>query len=397
MKWPTTKLGEVCRVTPGFAFKSESFQSIGIPVVKIGSIRDDYTVDVTDAQCLPMDLFSDKLQKFVLKDRDIVLAMTGATAGKLGRIRTSCDLLLNQRVAKIESTKANPDFIWFALSSKKYRELFFSIAGGAAQPNMSGSQIESVEIPLPPIQSQQCIARILSAYDNLIANNQSRMELLEKAARSIYEEWFVRLRFPGHEHTPFQDDIPKKWERKALITICPDLREAVLPTNLEPGTPYIGLEHMPRRSITLFEWGTSEDVTSTKLKYQAGDILFGKIRPYFHKVGFALTDGVTSSDAIVLRPIDNLYYIFSLLTVSSDWFVSIVSKTAKEGSKMPRADWKLMEKHTLSIPPRSLLEALNETVQPILDQLRTLALQNQKLRIARDLLLPRLMSGEIEV
>jgi len=103
-------------------------------VVKIANIRDDYTVDLSDAQCWPLELFSERLQKFVLTDRDIVLAMTGATAGKLGRVRTSQDLLLNQRVAKIEAVEAEPDFVWCALSSEVYRERFYSIAGGAAQP-----------------------------------------------------------------------------------------------------------------------------------------------------------------------------------------------------------------------------------------------------------------------
>ena len=161
--------------------------------------------------------------------------------------------------------------------------------------------------------------------------------------------------------------------------------------------PYIGLEHMPRRSITLSEWGTAQDVTSTKLRFRAGDILFGKIRPYFHKVGFALADGVTSSDAIVLRPTAERLYAFALLTVSSDWFVKVVSKTAKEGSKMPRADWKLMECHQIAVPPEPILLELQAKVQPILQQLRNLALQNQKLRAARDLLLPRLMNGEISI
>lgn len=252
-------------------------------------------------------------------------------------------------------------------------------------------------IPLPPFDVQQTIASILSAYDDSIENNRLRMRLLEKAARLLYEEWFVRLHFPGHEHTPVKHGLPQGWERMTLDAICPDLRDAADPAELEPDTPYIGLEHIPRRSITLHEWGTAVDVTSTKLRYQAGDILFGKIRPYFHKVGFALSDGVTSSDAIVLRPVDPLYYSFSLLTVSSDWFVTIASKTAKEGSKMPRADWKLMEKHSLKIPPRSILESLNDSVLPILDQLRNLAFQNQKLCTVRDLLLPRLMSGEIAV
>ena len=118
MKWPMVKLGAVCRVTPGFAFKSVDFTTDGLPVVKIANIRDDYTVDLSDAQCWPSDLFSERLQKFVLKDKDIVIAMTGATAGKLGRIRTSQDLLLNQRVAKIEAVEAEPDFIWSALRSR---------------------------------------------------------------------------------------------------------------------------------------------------------------------------------------------------------------------------------------------------------------------------------------
>jgi type I restriction enzyme S subunit len=92
-----------------------------------------------------------------------------------------------------------------------------------------------------------------------------------------------------------------------------------------------------------------------------------------------------------------MFYSFSLLTVSSDWFVTIVSKTAKEGSKMPRADWNLMETHLLTVPPPSILESLNENVRPMIDQLRILAFQNQKLRAARDLLLPQLMSGNVSV
>ena len=267
----------------------------------------------------------------------------------------------------------------------------------AAVPGIDRNVLHALDVHVPIGPAQETIASILSAYDDAIENNRRRMALLEKYARLLYEEWFVRLRFPGHEHTPVSHGLPQGWEKKPLNAICPDLREAANPADLEPGTPYIGLEHMPRRSITLLEWGTSEDVTSTKLRYQAGDILFGKIRSYFHKVGFALTDGVTSSDAIVLRPIDPLFFSYSLLTVSSDWFVNVVSKTAKEGSKMPRADWNLMEMHSLAVPPRAILETLNETIRPILDQLRNLAFQNQKLRAARDLLLPRLMSGEIDV
>jgi len=330
-----------------------------------------------------------------IAENSVIVALYGNSAGRVAINKIA--LTTNQACGNftIDPSKADYRFVYYALL-KDY-EVLHGMAKGAAQNNLNLVMVKDYNLRVPTLAIQQRIASILSTYDDAIENNRRRMALLEKAARLLYEEWFVRLRFPGHEHTPVSHGLPKGWERKSLNAICPDLRDAANPADLEPGMPYIGLEHMPRRSITLLEWGMVEDVTSTKLRYLAGDILFGKIRPYFHKVGFALTDGVTSSDAIVLRPKDPLFYSFSLLTVSSDWFVTIVSKTAKEGSKMPRADWKLMEKHSILVPPRVILESLNETIRPILDQLRTLAFQNQKLRAARDLLLPRLMSGEIEV
>jgi len=238
-------------------------------------------------------------------------------------------------------------------------------------------------------------ADLLSAYDEMMENNRRRMGLLEESARLLYREWFVRLRFPGHEHSRITNGITEGWEQKLLGDICTDIRETVLPEELEPDTPYIGLEHMPRRSISLTEWGQVEAVTSTKHRFKTGDILFGKIRPYFHKVGIAFTDGVASSDAIVIRPNSDELRSFVLLTVSSDKFVAEASQTMREGSKMPRADWKLMKKFPVTLPPKGLLTTFTDTATAITDQLRNLCFQSQKLRAARDLLLPRLMSGEI--
>ena len=220
MSWPVVSLGSVCRVTPGFAFKSADFAREGIPVVKIASIRDDHTVDLAGIQCWPTDLFSERLRKFVLKDRDIVIAMTGATAGKLGRVRTSETLLLNQRVAKIEAVHAESDYIWCVLSSGEYRKRFFDSAGGVAQPNMSGGQIEAISIPLPPTTAQKEIASAITAYDDLIENNRRRMKLLEDAARLLYQEWFVRLRFPGHERVRVKDGVPEGWEKRRIGDIA---------------------------------------------------------------------------------------------------------------------------------------------------------------------------------
>ena len=141
---------------------------------------------------------------------------------------------------------------------------------------------------------------------------------------------------------------------------------------------------------------TAESVTSTKHRYNGrrhrSSARFGQ---YFHKVGIAFTHGVASSDAIVIRPNSDDMRSFVLMTVSSDEFVKEASQTMREGSKMPRADWKLMTKYPVALPPVGLLESFSTTAAAITDQLRNLCFQNLNLKAARDLLLPRLMSGEI--
>ena len=182
-----------------------------------------------------------------------------------------------------------------------------------------------------------------------------------------------------------------------LSDLCMDVRETVNPKDLPPDTPYIGLEHIPRRSITLNEWGMASQVDSNKFRFEEDDILFGKIRPYFHKVGFTLVDGIASSDAIVIRPSEGCLYHYILFLLSSDEFVSLASKTVREGSKMPRADWKFLYRSYFNRPSETILGLFSNAVSRTHDQLRNLALQNKQLVQARDLLLPRLMNGEINV
>jgi type I restriction enzyme, S subunit len=292
---------------------------------------------------------------------------------------------------------ADPQFFRYYFNSQVGRMNILSVAKGAVQQNLNITNVEMLRVPLPPIVKQQNIASILSTYDDLVENNRRRMALLEDAARQIYQEWFVRLRFPGCEHTRIVDGVPEGWERKRLGEVCFDVRDAVLPDALEPDTPYIGLEHIPRRSISLTEWGSAEQVTSMKLRFRDGEIIFGKIRPYFHKVGIAFVDGVSSSDAIVIRPTEEKLNGLVLMTVSSDLFVANTSQTMREGSKMPRADWKQMNEYPVDVPPDGLLATFNDTIGSITAQLKNLTFQNQKLRTARDLLLPKLMSGEISV
>jgi len=348
------------------------------------------------------------------EDGDFVVYGSNGTIGKAKTTNHENAIILGRVGAYCGSVEFCDEKFWasdntivvktrdgFDLKYMYYRLKSFplrSYAGGAAQPLLTQTILRGVRLPVVKDKNRQLkIAAILSAYDDLIENNRRRIQLLEQAARLLYKEWFVHLRFPGYEHAKVVDGVPEGWEKKLLGDVCFEVRETVSPNDLEPNTPYIGLEHMPRRSITLCEWGQAEQVTSGKHRFREGEILFGKIRPYFHKVGIALTDGMASSDAIIIRPTSPHLLAFVLLTTSSDWFVTVTAQQMKEGSKMPRADWKQMQKYLVPLPPEGLLRALSDIIDPILSQLKTLAFANKRISIARDLLLPKLMNGEVAV
>lgn len=405
MKWDTIQLGEVLDVKHGYAFKGLNFSDSGDHIVltpgnchetgglKLRGEKEKYHIGEFPAE-------------FLLAEGDMLVVMTDLInrAPILGGsffIPENNRFLHNQRLGLVQITAENridKMFLYYLFNTYDYRAQIRGSASGATVRHTSPGRIKDCKARVPhEVGYQHRIGSILSAYDELLETNRQRMALLEQAARELYSEWFVRLRFPGHEHTLIKNAVPEGWEPRTLGDLCQEIRESVNPDALEPDTPYIGLEHMPRRSISLSEWGAVEQVTSSKHQFHEGEILFGKIRPYFHKVGIAFLDGVASSDAIVIRPLNSGVRGLVLMTVSSDPFVAMTAQTMREGSKMPRADWKHMQQYAVPMPPEGLLSSFENAIQCIVEQLKALVFANQKLRAARDLLLPRLMSGGIAV
>src|SRR5262249_18331450 len=157
-------------------------------------------------------------------------------------------------------------------------------------------------IRFPKITIQRKIAAILSAYDDLIENNERRIALLEKMAEEIYREWFVRMRFPGRKQMKFEKGVPEEWKVFRIENLSDEIRRGVRKKDLSDETKYLGLEHLPRKSFSITESETANAVQSDKLLFAQRDILFGKIRPYLHKVALANFSGACSTDIIVIRP-----------------------------------------------------------------------------------------------
>ena len=260
--------------------------------------------------------------------------------------------------------------------------------------------LKTSKILCPPMPIQSKIAAILSAYDDLIENNTRRIKILEDMAQTLYQEWFVHFRFPGHENVPMVESplgpIPQGWKVGELGDLAESIRRNVKPRDVKQETPYFGLEHLPRKSIALSNWDSVASINSAKLRFKKGEILFGKIRPYFHKVGVAPLNGICSSDTIVIHPKINEYFAITLSYVSSEHFIKYATTTS-QGSKMPRADWKVLVKYPVIVPPDQITQRFNTFTCEVIDKIHNLIFQNANLRQTRDLLLPKLISGEIDV
>ena len=227
----------------------------------------------------------------------------------------------NQQINSIIVNQEEYDayFVYYLLRTRT--AILQSIAGGVATPIVKKSTFANLEVCVPPLETQRKIAAVLSAYDDLIENNTRRIKILEDMAQTLYQEWFVHFRFPGHESVPMVESplgpIPKGWKIGTLGDLAESIRQNVKPGDLDQKTPYFGLAHLPRKSIALADWDSVDSIDSVKLAFKKGEILFGKIRPYFHKVGVAPLDGICSSDAIVIRPKGDEWFAITLACVSS--------------------------------------------------------------------------------
>lgn len=400
MKWDVVKLGDYCTITSSKRCYFSQRVDQGIPFYRSKEIIQIYNgQEVTECDYISLDQYSQIKEKFGVPQAGDLLLTTRGTIG-IPYIYKGNDRFYfadgNLTWMKDFSEQLFQQFLYYWFISYEGASKIDSIAVGAAQKAVPISGLKNMQIPLPPLSVQRRIADILSAYDDLIENNQKQIKLLEEAAMRLYKEWFVYLRFPGHENTPIVDGVPEGWETGRFEDLCTLIKETVKVKDLNIDMPYIGLEHMPRKSICLNEWSDASTVNSNKFQFKENDILFGKIRPYFHKVGFAITNGVASTDAMVFRAKDDMFGL-ALMTAFSDLFVKHTSTACKEGAKMPRADWNEMKNYGVLIPDQPVLKEYDRQIQSLCSNIKVLCQQVKLLKQARDKLLPKLMSGEIEV
>ena len=324
----------------------------------------------------------------------------------------------SQFYIRCDRSRAIPEFVALYFTSAEGQHQLLANASQVGVPSIAQpvTYLRTLPVPLPPLSEQRAIAHVLGTLDDKIDLNRRMNETLEAMARALFKSWFVdfdpvRAKMEGR-HTGLPQDIadlfpdrlvdselgeiPEGWEVASLGDVAALRRKGIDPASEASDTPYIGLADMPRGSIALTDWGETGSVSSRKSAFKAGDILFGKLRPYFHKVGIAPVDGLCSTDIVVLGARKPKWSAFVLACVSSSAFVAHTSQTAT-GTKMPRTSWQAMRRYELGRPTDTMASEFQRTVSPMLRRIVSNIHESRTLTALRDALLPKLISGEIRV
>jgi type I restriction enzyme S subunit len=383
MSWKDSTLGKLAQLDGGLIqtgpFGSQlhqaEYESEGIPVVMPRDIADGRISSESVARV--SEQTATRLQRHKLKPRSIVLPRRGEIT-KRAYIREDQEgWLCGTGCLKIELHGRHlvPEYLYYFMEQEPVTKWLLQHAVGTTMLNLSAGIVSALPIRYPSINVQTAIAEALSTYDDLIENNRRRMALLEESARLLYREWFVRLRFPGHEHTPIVDGVPQGWERKTLgHSITLNYGKALkAETRVEGDYPVYGSSGIV---------GTHE-----KPLVQGSAIILGRKG----NVGSVYWSSKS------FFPIDTVYFVSP---ESSSLYLFYALKDMHFISTdvaVPGLNRNFAYSRPLLHPPVTLLRSFHETIEPIHAQLDKLDETNQKLRAARDLLLPRLMSGELAV
>lgn len=368
--------------------------------IRNGTISSDNLVYISD-------FTYDKIKRYIIEKGDVAITIV-ANIGDVGYCEDNChgaNLTENAvRLTNIDKKIVDAKYLALLLGQPSMKNYMESLAAGAAQAKLGIYKIENIQVSIPERTYQHRIVNIISSYDNLIDINTKRIKLLEETARELYKEWFVRMRFPGHEQAKFVKGIPEGWalkELKELVSTQYGLTTTAHSEKESNDVYYLRITDIVDNYI---DWShvpycTADDDIITKYKLFPGDLLVARTGA---TVGYATQiqkipfDAVFASYLIRLKAKNKLHISYIGMSVVSDTFRDYIQSIAT-GAAQPMANPHLMTSFKLFLPCDSLLEKFNEKIDLINDEILTLQLQNQNLIATRDRLLPRLLSGELKV
>lgn len=402
MSWKREKLKNVCEFIDGdrgknYPSNGELFDNGDCLFLNTGNVTAT-GFDFTSCQFIA-DEKDRALRKGKLLRGDVVLT----TRGTLGHVAYYSDAIPFDRIRinsgmliARSSVHLLPNYLFYAFRDPMFQAMIDGVRSGSAQPQLPAKTLKEMTIPVPTLEEQKRIADILSAYDKLIENNRRQIALLEEAAQRLYKEWFVDLRFPGYETVSIHDGLPEGWKRGKLADLLDDVGKRINKGDRDGFHHYLPIDSIPSHSFSCYESKPIDEAMSSLLAFNKGDIVFGAMRPYFHKVILAPYPGLTRSTCFVLREKDPVYHSYAFMTLFYEGTIRFATSISV-GTTMPYVRWCDLKKMSILLPQCSIAERFNRNLESLFREIELLEQQIATAREARDRLLPKLMSGEIEV
>ena len=405
----------------GSSIGSKFFVDAGVPVIRGSNLSLSRTKFIDEGFVFLTEEKAAEFKNLEARPGDLVFTAAG-TIGQVGiipaRPRFPRYIISNKQMrARLDTSIVEPLFAYYWFSEPYVQEYIRSRNTGSTIPLINLSVLKSLPIPVPPIDTQHGILGVIATLDDRIDLLRQTNATLESIAQALFKSWFidfdpVRAKAEGREPegmdaataalfpAEFEESalglIPRGWVPGTLADICTNPRAQAKPGLFPINTTYIGLEHMPRKSIALDRAGTAERLESGKFWFERNDVLFGKLRPYFHKVGLAPDRGVCSTDILVLRPKTHDWLGFLAMHASSDALIAYTTQLSN-GARMPRTSWRDVGGFEVALPPQEMASAFNALVLPMFERIHTNVASARALAEVRDTLLPRLISGKLRL
>jgi type I restriction enzyme S subunit len=394
------------------------YHSEGVPVIRGANLGNGrFTVDDL-VFVLPEK--ADRLKSNLALPGDIVVTQRG-TLGQVARIpERHFDRWVvsqSQMALRVDPEAANPSFVFWALRGPDLQHQIQARAIATGVPHINLGIFGDLDVMLPDREHQSFAAEVLDAIDGRIETSRQVAALAENLATAIFRSWFVdfdpvRAKAAGEVPAGVPEDavdlfpdrlidseigpIPQGWQIVTLAMIAEQKRESQKAAEANPRAPYVGLDHMVPGETALFDWGKRSDVSGVTTHFAAGDVLFGKLRPYFRKVVVAPLDGTCSKEILVLSPISDADFGLLLGHVGSQDFIDYCDRIST-GTRMPRAEWKVASEWKLARPPDALSAQFTRLTKALYTHVQSLINESRSLAELRDALLPELVSGRLRV
>lgn len=390
--WKEVDLGDYIETQKGFAFKSSWYNSFGVPVVRVSDFTEN-SISTNEINYISNNLAQEHI-KHELQFRDILIQTVGSwqsnPASIVGKVVTvPIELegaLLNQNAVKIiPKSGIDKRFLYYRLKEENFKFHNLNHAQGAAnQASITLESIKKFNFLLPPLPTQRKIASILSSYDDLIENNLKRIKLLEEKAQRTYEEWFVKMRFPGHETSVFNQEtgLPEGWEKVKVDTLLDKVKST---TKIKSSEILSNGKFPVIDQSRDFVAGYTDDETAL-LEINEPLIVFGDHTRIVKFVNFNFARGADGTQLILSnskRMPQHLFYQTLLSIDLSNYHYA--------------RHFKFLKDCEVLLPIQPVSESYEIIAKPMYEMINKLRTQNRLLKEARDILLPRLMSGMVDV